>query len=191
MTALASAGLARVFTLVDYRSTGSVVAPILPAEEEYYLRQNLVMQLQMAQLGLLRSDQQVFAASLSETEKWITRHFDSEEPTAIAMLTALSELKKQNVAREMPDVSGSSREVRKLLARFHQKTDRGTTSPGTKALVINESSAETSESVPQQTAPPGTESSDQPDAELRRSDQRGADQSGVEHSAAEQSGAEQ
>jgi uroporphyrin-3 C-methyltransferase len=195
LIALATSAFVRVTALVDYRN-GSAVSPILPPLEESFLRQNLVMQLQMAQLGLLRSDQQVFVASLSETEEWIIRHFDLEESTAIEMIKVLNEMKGIDVARAMPDVSGSSREVRKLLARFHQKTDREATSPTPEALVIDQSGTETSEPVPSQAARPETESGDQQGASLPPSDQLGEGQSGVKQSAAEQtaeerSGAEQ
>ena len=121
----ASAG-DRLSGLVDYRTEGGVVTPILPPKEEYYLRQNLVMKLQLAQLGLLRSDQQIFSASLQETSEWIDRYFDREDGTTKAVQETISAISLVNIEREMPDVSASLREVRKLLARFHEQGKRGT-----------------------------------------------------------------
>ena len=121
----ASAG-DRLSGLVDYRTEGGVVTPILPPKEEYYLRQNLVMKLQLAQLGLLRSDQQIFSASLQETSEWIDRYFDREDGTTKAVQETISAISLVNIEREMPDVSASLREVRKLLARFHEQGNRGT-----------------------------------------------------------------
>ena len=116
----------RLSGLVDYRTEGGVVTPILPPKEEYYLRQNLVMKLQLAQLGLLRSDQQIFSASLQETSEWIDRYFDREDGTTKAVQETISAISLVNIEREMPDVSASLREVRKLLARFHEQGKRGT-----------------------------------------------------------------
>ncbi len=121
----ASAG-DRLSGLVDYRTEGGVVTPILPPKEEYYLRQNLVMKLQLAQLGLLRSDQQIFSASLQETSEWIDRYFDREDGTTKAVQETISAISLVDIEREMPDVSASLREVRKLLARFHEQGNRGT-----------------------------------------------------------------
>ncbi len=126
LVALVSSGLERLGRLVDYRAEGSVVTPILPLKEEYYLRQNLVMQLQIAQLGLLRANQQIFSSSLNETQEWIVRYFDPEHPATVAMIASVSKLKELSVSRQMPDVSKSSREVRRLLARFHEKNSRRT-----------------------------------------------------------------
>ncbi len=116
----------RLSGLVDYRTEGGVVTPILPPKEEYYLRQNLVMKLQLAQLGLLRSDQQIFSASLQETSEWIDRYFDREDGTTKAVQETISAISLVDIEREMPDVSASLREVRKLLARFHEQGKRGT-----------------------------------------------------------------
>ncbi len=121
----ASAG-DRLSGLVDYRTEGGVVTPILPPKEEYYLRQNLVMKLQLAQLGLLRSDQRIFSASLQETSEWIDRYFDREDGTTKAVQETISAISLVDIEREMPDVSASLREVRKLLARFHEQGKRGT-----------------------------------------------------------------
>ena len=82
------------------------------------------MKLQLAQLGLLRSDQQIFAASLDESLAWIARYFDPKDTTTIAVVDGIRVVRDVNVAREMPDVSMSLREVRKLLTKFHEQDDR-------------------------------------------------------------------
>ncbi len=115
---------ARLASLVDYRSDGERISPVLPPKEEYYLRQNLVLKLQMAQLGLLREDQAVFDASLAESKAWIARHFDPVHPATTSMIRALDEIARARVERTMPDVSDSLLEVRKLLSRFHQEATR-------------------------------------------------------------------
>lgn len=114
----------RLASLVDYRAADESIKPILPPREEYYLRQNLVLKLQMAQLGLLRADQVVYYNSLTEAQSWVVEHFDADDPATLAMLTALTELVGINVEKEMPDVTQSLREVRALLRDFHQSAAR-------------------------------------------------------------------
>ena len=125
LSVLSNAG-DRLMNLVDYRADGEVITPILPPQEAYYLRQNLVMKLQLAQLGLLRSDQQIFETSLAGTAEWINRHYDPEDVTTRAMLESISDIRLVDISQPMPEVSASLREVRMLLARFHNENNRGT-----------------------------------------------------------------
>ena len=112
--------LRRITSLVDYRRDGIEITPVLPPTEEYYLRQNLILKLQMAQLALLDNNGEIFSVSLQECKAWIEKYFDAEDGTTVAMRTGLDELMTIDVQRELPDVSDSLREVRALLTEFHQ-----------------------------------------------------------------------
>ncbi len=111
--------------LVQYRTGGEKIRPILPPEEEYYLRQNLVLKVQLAQLALLRGDQEIYARSLVESRRWVAGNFDPDDSVTKAVLQDIDELMNVDIAREMPDVSESLREARDLLADFHQVEDSG------------------------------------------------------------------
>lgn len=124
---LVSSAGARLATLVDFRRNDEHIRPILPPGEEYYLRQNLVLKLQMAQLALLRSDQAVYVDSLNGAQSWIVQYFDPDDPVTTAMLKSLAELGAIDVSKKMPDVSSSLKEVRKLMTGFHQVPDREAT----------------------------------------------------------------
>lgn len=114
----------RLAALVDYRRDEEVIKPVLPPREEYYLRQNLVFQIQLAQLALLRGDQAIYDASLIEARQWVARHFDPEDAVTRGMITTLGELSGADIDRDMPDVSESLRAVRATLERFHTETER-------------------------------------------------------------------
>jgi uroporphyrin-3 C-methyltransferase len=114
----------RVASLVDYRRDGEVVTPILPPKEEYYLKQNLLLKIQLGQLGLLRGDQEIFAQSLVDATAWVRDHFDPAENRTISMIATLESLSALQIEREIPDVSSSLREIRKLMANFHQTAER-------------------------------------------------------------------
>jgi uroporphyrin-3 C-methyltransferase len=123
LAALEAAG-ARLATLVDFRRNGERIRPILPPAEEYYLRQNLILKIQMAQLALLRADQSVYVNSLNEAQSWIVEYFDPDDPVTTAMLKSLATLDAIDVSKKLPDVSQSLKDVRKLMAGFHQQPGR-------------------------------------------------------------------
>ena len=115
----------RVLNSVDYRRDGVAITPLLPPKEEYYLRQNLILKFEMAQLALLRNDQPVYHTSLSEAELWIVKHFIETDPRTIALVTSLDQLMEVEVDRSLPNISGSLRAVRGLLNTLHQQDSRG------------------------------------------------------------------
>ena len=115
----------RVLNSVDYRRDGVAITPLLPPKEEYYLRQNLILKLEMAQLALLRNDQPVYHTSLSEAKLWIVNHFIETDPRTIALVTALDQLMEVEVDRSLPNISGSLRAVRGLLNTLHRQDSRG------------------------------------------------------------------
>ena len=115
----------RVLNSVDYRRDGVAITPLLPPKEEYYLRQNLILKFEMAQLALLRNDQPVYHTSLSEAKLWIVKHFVETDPRTIALVTALDQLVEVEVDRSLPNISGSLRAVRGLLNTLHQQDSRG------------------------------------------------------------------
>ncbi len=120
MLEFANKVLSRITSLVDYRRDEMEVTPILPPSEEYYLRQNLILKFQVAQLALLENSGEVFSVSLGESDRWIEKYFDAEHSATIAMRAGIEDLMTINVQQELPDVSVSLREVRTLLAEFHQ-----------------------------------------------------------------------
>lgn len=114
----------RLASLVDYRRDGEVVTPILPPGEEYYLKQNLLLKVQLGQLGLLRGNQQIFEQSLVDATSWVNQYFDSSDARTASVQAGLQKLSSMKVERSVPDVSTSLREIRKLMANFHQAEQR-------------------------------------------------------------------
>ena len=98
---------ARLASLVDFRRGSVEVQPILPPKEAYYLKQNLILKLQMAQLALLEGDEAVYRSAIAEASKWITDSFDPTDAASIAMQESLSGLAEVTVEVALPDISGS------------------------------------------------------------------------------------
>ncbi len=114
----------RLATLVDYRRGATEVTPILPPKEEYYLRQNLVLKFQLAELALLRGDQAIYSNALAEAGQWITQYFDLNQPQTQAVQTGIEKLRHIDIAGQMPDISGSLQAARELMAKFSQQPSR-------------------------------------------------------------------
>ena len=117
MSILSNVG-SRIASLVDYRNDGTVVTPILPPKEDYYLRQNLVMKMQHAQLALLRRNQSIFDSSLNDSLVWIDQYFDAEHGVTLAMTETLQYLRTVRIEKDVPDISSSLVEMRKLMDGF-------------------------------------------------------------------------
>jgi uroporphyrin-3 C-methyltransferase len=128
LTARALAFLVRIgdqlASLVDYRNDGESIKPILPPEEEYYLKQNLALKIQLAQLGLLRGNQEIYEQSLLDAVEWVDQYFNSEASLTLSVRESLARLSGVDVSRNLPEVSGSLREIRKLMSQFHESADR-------------------------------------------------------------------
>ena len=115
----------KLFSLVNYREGVERVRPILPPEEEYYIRQNLKLKFEHAQLALLNGKQTAYDQSIADSIEWVGIHFDQHDSVTEAMKSALEELSNAKVDQAMPDISGSLAEIRKYLAEFHLVPDKG------------------------------------------------------------------
>ena len=105
----------KVLNLVDFRRGHTEVRPILPPKEDYYLRQNIRLQLQIAQMAVLTNNQAAYDQSLREAHGWLVDGFDRQQATAASMIKTLEGLKGTQIDVKMPDISASLTQVRQLL----------------------------------------------------------------------------
>lgn len=99
---------------VRVRDQGRRVDAILPPEDQMYLKQNLRLMLEQAQIGLLREEQHVYQASLDKAQNWIRDYYPLNDQAQI-VLNDLDLLKKNNVQQPLPDFSGSAALVKEYL----------------------------------------------------------------------------
>jgi uroporphyrin-3 C-methyltransferase len=99
---------------VRVRDQGRRVDAILPPEDQMYLKQNLRLMLEQAQIGLLREEQHVYQASLDKAQNWIRDYYPLNDQAQI-VLNDLDLLKKNNVQQPLPDFSGSAALVKDYL----------------------------------------------------------------------------
>lgn len=90
------------------------VAPMLPPERVWFLKENLRLQLAAARLALLREDRQAYRQALETAVTWLRDWFDNEDLAVTAMVQGLEELAAVDIRPDLPDVSGSLQKLREL-----------------------------------------------------------------------------
>jgi len=110
-------------TLVVVRHQDEKITPLLPPQESLYLRHNLRLTLQQAQIALLKEEQQLFLTLVKQASSWVKTHFDQTHARTQSMLATLDLLAQQNIHQQRPNISGSLTLLRDLQKqRFSSAT---------------------------------------------------------------------
>ena len=107
-------------SLVVVNKRSSDIKPLLPPEQQYYLRGNLQLMINQSQLALLDGRQAVYSDSLSRAERWLQDYFPSDEHAIQSVITEIQMLQQVKVGIELPDVTKSLLSVTQFLAQQHQ-----------------------------------------------------------------------
>lgn len=105
--------------LVVIRRDNQPTQPMLAPEQEYFLRQNLLLQFESARAALLRDDATSFKASLQSTTRWLRQYFDIKDQSVSSTIEALHDMAEQNIRPALPDINESLRLLRLQLAPAH------------------------------------------------------------------------
>jgi len=109
--------------LVRIENTGKAEIPLLPPNQEFFLRENLKLRLLSALLALLSRDEVSFKQEVASAQLWITRYFDGKSPEGIRMLGGFKKLAAASINIELPDISTSLEAVRNYRLT-HEKVAR-------------------------------------------------------------------
>ena len=94
---------------------GEPAPPLMGADEEWYLRENLRLTLQTARVALLEGEQRAWEDSLGEADDWLQRYFQQDDGVQAA-LERLQGLQALELQPELPDLTRLLPE----LERFHE-----------------------------------------------------------------------
>lgn len=110
--------------LVRIEDTGKAEIPLLPPDQEFFLRENLKLRLLSARLALLTRDQNSFKQELQTAQLWTTRYFDGKSAQSVRMQAGLKLLVASSINIELPDISPSLQAVRnyRLVHENESKT---------------------------------------------------------------------
>jgi len=103
-------------SLVVIQQHDRAVEPLLSPEQGHYLRQNLQLLLEQAQLALLRQQQVIYETSLNRSIELISRYFDAANSATQALSQALEQLNTLQVAPQMPNINGSLDKLQQHMA---------------------------------------------------------------------------
>jgi uroporphyrin-3 C-methyltransferase len=103
-------------SLVVIQQHDRAVEPLLSPEQGHYLRQNLQLLLEQAQLALLRQQQVIYETSLNRSIELIGRYFDAANSATQALSQALEQLNRLQVAPKMPNINGSLDKLQQHMA---------------------------------------------------------------------------
>jgi len=81
--------------------------PLLVPEQRYFLNQNLLLNLNKADVALLQKQEGVYKQSLSASEQWLREYFDVKDVNVQSVLAQLAKLKLEKISVELPSISGS------------------------------------------------------------------------------------
>lgn len=121
----AEPGLSRIWLSLRQAVTGMIniersdvpTARALTAEEQALVRRQLALELEMARLGLLRAQTEVFRVSLSAASALLAREFDNADPTVESAIALIEDMSRLDVDPTRPDISGSLNLLRELPDR--------------------------------------------------------------------------
>jgi len=101
--------------LVKIRRIDQPAIPLLPPDQQVFLRENTRALLMTAQLALLRHDGAAYSKSLQQTKQWITRYFNTESHNTQWVVSELGKLAAVNLEPQLPDINGSLSQLEAIV----------------------------------------------------------------------------
>ncbi|MFC3285616.1 uroporphyrinogen-III C-methyltransferase [Litchfieldella rifensis] len=103
--------------LVTVRRHDEALEALITPEQESYLRQNVRLVLEQAQLALLKEEPQLYQASLDKAISMVRDYYATDRSGVEATLKRLNELREATVRPELPDISGSQQALATFIER--------------------------------------------------------------------------
>lgn len=85
---------------------------LVSPDAEYFLRNNIALQLQSARLALLRGEQAIFEQTLDDTSALLDTYFDKNSAQVKSAQLTITEIRAEVFAASAPDISESLRLLR-------------------------------------------------------------------------------
>lgn len=101
--------------LVVVRRNDKPVGPMLAPEQEFFLYENLRLQLNSARLAALQGEVESYRTSLKTAQSWLGEYFDNEAPQIVAARAELGRLGSLDIQPSLPDISDSLRLLRQKM----------------------------------------------------------------------------
>lgn len=93
--------------LMVIRHHNQPVSAMLPPAQQYFLYQNMQLQLESARLALLRGEDILYHSSLETASEWLGKFFDPKDSNTANLEQSIQQLNVHKLDRDMPDISAS------------------------------------------------------------------------------------
>lgn len=93
--------------------------PLLGPEFEPAVRQNVHLMFEQSQMALLAGNQRLYVASLSKAKEWLVKYYTLDRDKAQGLVVEIDRMISEKVAVELPDISGSLRELKRYVELIH------------------------------------------------------------------------
>jgi uroporphyrin-3 C-methyltransferase len=114
---------------IRYNKAGQV--PFIPPEQQAYLYQNLHAMFEQGLSAVVHKQPEIYRASLQQATEWINQYFLVDAPATQAILTGLTELRAQDLAPKLPEVTASLQAFNEFFAQ-QATAEKSQTSPVSK-----------------------------------------------------------
>jgi uncharacterized protein HemX len=102
--------LARLEALVDFRSRAAAQPPpLLRPDDERYLRLNLMVTVEVAEVAALRRDDAAYHKSLVELDTAVAEYFEPGDDRVVRIRDEIAQLEHVQLTVALPDLSGALR----------------------------------------------------------------------------------
>lgn len=106
-------------SLVTVRQHDEALEALIAPDQEAYLRQNVRLLIEQAQLALLKEEEALYRASLDEAIALVEGYYATDREGVQSTLTRLAELREREVRPELPDISASQQALSRFIdSRF-------------------------------------------------------------------------
>ena len=98
------------------------ILPLMSPPVSDYVRQNLRLKLEQAQLALLQENQLVYQHSLQAAQALLQQYFSSQTKAEL-LIDELDGLANKNIVVKLPDISGSLAALKNYITEFHDLSE--------------------------------------------------------------------
>ncbi len=103
-----------IMSVISIRTNVESYKPLLPPEQQYFLRENLRLMILGAQQAALRADHNTYRNNLKSANRWAREYFDTRSKLLLQLIKEIDALSKARLATAQPNISASLRELRKI-----------------------------------------------------------------------------
>lgn len=102
--------------LIRIQNTQHAELPLLPPEQEFFLRENLKLHFLLARMNLLARDEVAFKHEIKAMQQWLNDYFAEADDDTKRVVKGLKTLAAASINIELPDINNSLLQVRNYRA---------------------------------------------------------------------------